>query len=175
MEQKVQYYAGIGSRETPEDILALMSNIAAKLENEKYILRSGGADGADSAFEKGVGNPKNKEIYLPWKGFEGSTSLLYTICDKAYQIAEIYHPNWKSLSEGSKKLHARNAYQVLGKSLDKPVSFVICWTPHGEGGGGTGQAIRIAKAYDIPIFDLGVCSTEMRLRLWLRMSDDKIL
>ncbi|NMA16004.1 MAG: hypothetical protein GX935_02005, partial [Erysipelotrichia bacterium] len=33
--------------------------------------------------------------------------------------------------------------------------FIICWTKNGSGSGGTGQAIRIAKAYDIPIFDAG--------------------
>lgn len=31
----------------------------------------------------------------------------------------------------------------------------ICWTKNGSGQGGTGQALRIAKAYNIPIFDAG--------------------
>jgi hypothetical protein len=42
----MKYYAGIGSRETPKDILDLISKIAIKLESLGYTLRSGGADGA---------------------------------------------------------------------------------------------------------------------------------
>ena len=53
------------------------------------------------------------------------------------------------------KLQARNCYQVLGEHLNDPVKMVICWTPRGSGSGGTGQAIRLARAYKIPVFDLG--------------------
>jgi hypothetical protein len=30
----------------------------------------------------------------------------------------------------------------------------LCWTKGAAGGGGTGQAIRIARSRDIPVFDL---------------------
>lgn len=53
------------------------------------------------------------------------------------------------------KLQARNSYQILGLDLNTPSNFVICWTKNGKGSGGTGQAIRIARAYNIPIFDAG--------------------
>ena len=62
---------------------------------------------------------------------------------------------------------ARNSYQVLGRNLDDPVEFVICWTPGGSGSGGTGQAIRIAKDYQIPVFDLGSPETKLRLEEFL--------
>lgn len=52
-------------------------------------------------------------------------------------------------------LHGRNAHQVLGLYLDHPVSMVLCWTPEGKGGGGTGQAIRIAEAYGVTVYDMG--------------------
>jgi hypothetical protein len=32
--------------------------------------------------------------------------------------------------------------------------MVICYTPGGRSGGGTGQAIRVAELYGIPVFDL---------------------
>jgi len=70
-------------------------------------------------------------------------------------IAAIYHPYWNNLSYGAKKLLARNVYQVLGYDLQTPSSFIVCWTKDGKGSGGTGQAIRIAKAYGIPVFDYG--------------------
>lgn len=50
---------------------------------------------------------------------------------------------------------ARNTCQVLGLNLDSPVKAVICYTPGGSGSGGTGQAIRIAQAYKIPVIDMG--------------------
>ena len=50
---------------------------------------------------------------------------------------------------------ARNALQVLGTDGQTPVDFIMCWTPNGSGSGGTGQAIRIARALNIPVFDLG--------------------
>ena len=56
-----EFITTIGSRETPIDICNIMSLIGARLQN-KYILRSGGAIGADKAFEKNV-KPENKYIY----------------------------------------------------------------------------------------------------------------
>ena len=58
-----KYFAGIGSRETPQDILKLMTKSAYRLEQLGYVLRSGGARGADKAFELGVMNLKNRRIY----------------------------------------------------------------------------------------------------------------
>jgi predicted Rossmann fold nucleotide-binding protein DprA/Smf involved in DNA uptake len=43
-------YAGIGSRETPKEVLKSMTNYAKELSATGWVLRSGGADGADTAF-----------------------------------------------------------------------------------------------------------------------------
>ena len=122
-------------------------------------MRSGGAKGSDKAFENGCDKAKDKkEIYLPWEGFEGSNSNLIINNPKAFEIAEKFHPYWHNLKQGAKKLQARNSHQVLGQELDNEdeySEFVICWTKNGSGSGGTGQAIRIAKHYDIPVFDAG--------------------
>ena len=150
------YYAGIGSRETTQEILEHFEYIAGVLANKGFILRSGGAKGADSAFEKGCDRVKGmKEIFLPWRGFENSTSQLFNISDEAIKIAATYHPYWYNLSQGAQKLQARNSYQVLGYNLNTPSNFIICYTKGGKGSGGTGQAIRIAKANNIPVFDFG--------------------
>lgn len=42
-----KYYAGIGSRSTPKDILKLFESLGRYLATCNFILRSGGADGAD--------------------------------------------------------------------------------------------------------------------------------
>ena len=64
-----KYYTGVGSRSTPQDIMELMTQVATKLEALGYSLRSGAADGADTAFENGVINPLNKQIFIAWEGF----------------------------------------------------------------------------------------------------------
>lgn len=150
------YYAGIGSRETPEDVQNSFTRIADYLARKGYVLRSGGADGADLAFERGCDYTRSKkEIYLPWRGFNGSDSSR-VVCDPlAFEIAEKYHPYYSNLKDGAKKLQARNSHQVLGEDLKTPSSFIICWTKGGKSVGGTAQAIRIATDYDIPVFNAG--------------------
>lgn len=159
MQITSRYYAGIDSRETPLEILTFFSKLGGFLAAHKFILRSGGATGADKAFEDGCNRARgDKEIYLPWRGFEGSQSSLIVSDPKAFEVAATYHPYWDKLSDGARKLQARNSHQVLGLDLNTPSEFIICWTKNGKGSGGTGQAIRIANAYDIPVCDVGRCS-----------------
>jgi hypothetical protein len=150
----VKYYAGIGSRETPAQVCRLMTHIAVRLYQKGWTCRTGGADGADTAFENGA-SPK-VELYLPWPGFNGR-SWGIPIGDDLWlrDIAIDHHPKWSSLREPVKKLMTRNSAQILGRGTGEPISeFVICWTPEGRGGGGTGQAIRVARSFGVPVYDL---------------------
>jgi hypothetical protein len=142
----VKYYAGIGSREAPSDILLIMTEIAKLLEQKGYILRSGHAQGSDMAFEDGVQLAKNKEIF----------SRHVATCDEARAIAASIHPAWHNCSDYAKGCHGRNIYQVLGRDLKTPVSFVICWTPEGKEIGGTRTAIVLAKRHKIPVYNLAL-------------------
>lgn len=158
---KSKFYTGIGSRATPPSVISEMVRYAINLAKKGYTLRTGGADGADTAFELGATSFGGKaEIYLPWNTFNGSTSVLYPETLKNWSMAECiaseFHPNWSNLSQGARKMHTRNVYQVLGKDLDTPSKFVICWTPVecGVPMGGTSQAIRIANEYDIPVYNI---------------------
>jgi hypothetical protein len=151
------YYAGIGSRQTPSDILQLFEKVAIYLSKKNYILRSGHASGSDQSFENGCDSVNGKkEIYLPWKNFNNSDSDLVVADPKAFEIAKEFHPYWHNLKQGGQKLQARNSHQVLGLDLNTPSKFIICWTKKGAGVGGTGQAIRIAHHYGIPVFDAGI-------------------
>ena len=149
------YYTGIGSRECPEDVLQIMEKIGEILAKIGYVLRSGGANGADSAFEKGCDRVKGKkEIYLPWKGFNNNSSLLYDLTAKAEELAFQYHPNLYACKSAVIKLMTRNTYQILGQDCRTKSDFVVCYTADGKASGGTGQALRIAIAEKIPIFNL---------------------
>jgi len=164
---KKKYYAGIGSRQTPEPVCNYMVLIAHKLSLAGYILRSGGADGADKAFEIGADKDK-KEIFLPWKGFNNNPSPLYHLTDEATELARKYHPKWKNLTPSARSFHTRNCYQILGYDLKTPVDFVICWTADGKASGGTGQAIRIATAYSIPVYNLFNPAEKLLLKEFLK-------
>lgn len=158
------FYAGIGSRKTPKEILSVMTTLASTLEDSGMILRSGGAKGADTAFENGVKNLNNKEIFYA-----------YHVTVESLKIASKFHPAWEYLSEYVRRLHARSVFQILGKDLKTHSDFVICWTPDGaEKGdqtskktGGTGQAIRIADAYNIPVINLRCLDSLDRLNDWI--------
>lgn len=170
----MKYYSGIGSRATPKDILALMEDIAFKLASKGYILRSGCAGGADTAFENGAKayaeNVDERvtlaQLYIPWASFVTYDEYYkdwYRILDRmskkeeAYQLASETHPAWDKCSRGAKALHARNTFQILGPNLNNPSSFLICWAKvgkHGNISGGTATAWNLAKAHGVPCFNL---------------------
>lgn len=165
-------YAGIGSRRTPADVLALMRMLARRLASAGWLLRTGGAPGADQAFQVGAEQADGRvELYLPWPGFEGfEQATLVRPSRRAYDIAAEHHPAWENLRRAARALHARNSHQILGRALDRPCSFVVCWTDDasldGESGsaGGTGQALRIASRYGVPVFNLAVDEHRDRVR-----------
>ena len=168
-------YAGIGSRETPAEVQKLMHDLAVKLAARGMILRSGGATGADQAFLSGaIPTHSHKyhavETYLPWANFEREELRRITFGSRShvartepapwtFPIAQQHHPRWAALSLAAQKLHARNVHQILGhQPLENGgfdvVKFVVCWTSDGEATGGTGQALRIAKAHGVEIRNL---------------------
>lgn len=135
------FYAGIGSRTTPDDIIQIMTKVAKRLATMNYTLRSGGAAGADTAFENGAG--RLKQIFRP----RDATA-------EAIRLASEFHPAWHNCNEYVRKLHGRNAQIILGRELDEPVEFVLCWTPGGQGVGGTGMGISIAESRNVPVKNL---------------------
>lgn len=163
-------YAGIGSRETPEHILAAMRAICKRLGELGFTLNTGGADGADTACEEGAIEAKSPHnVFLPWPNFNKHHSPLDTVCDSAKEMGCYYHPRGKMLSPAQQKIMGRNCYQVLGRDLKTPVDFILCWTPGGKDVGGTGQALRIARDRDIPIFNLFHSSALDDLNKYLRL------
>lgn len=140
----MKFYAGIGSRSTPPNECAKLTRIAQILEGRGYILRSGGAEGADKAFEAGVSDPKNKIILRP----KHSTK-------EAEAIAAKIHPAWHACNEYARQLHGRNAQIVLGQNLDQLAWFVLAWTLATDGGG-TRTGLVLAKKHGIPTFNLAI-------------------
>ena len=151
-------YAGIGSRETPDDILRTMTVMAAWLERRGWHLHSGGATGADSAFAAGAAEART--LHLPWPSYQRhSGPHCHVPSGETYSrciaLAAEHHPAWHRCSQGARRLHARNVCILLGPELAAPVTAVVCWTKRGRTVGGTGMGIRIARHFDIPVLNLG--------------------
>ena len=155
--RRASAYAGIGSRQTPADVLELMDSIAAMLARRGWLLRTGGSPGADQSFYRGaVAAHGRVELYLPWPGFEAAARrvddtevrLFPAPSNDAYALAAGFHPGWHDLAPAARHLLARDGHQVLGGDLATPVQFVVCWTADGSldgsspRSGGTGQALR---------------------------------
>lgn len=152
-------YTGIGSRNVPAIYKERIQIIASLLDQVGYTLRSGGADGSDSYFEE---MSTKKEIYLPWKYFNKNTSQLYTTPTMAGQLASFHHVVYDKLQPSVKSLMNRNVLQVIGKTLDTPSDFVVCYTEDGcetaihrtSKTGGTGLAISLADTIGVKVYNI---------------------
>jgi hypothetical protein len=143
-------YAGIGSRQTPSEVLKQMTEVAKELESKGYTLNTGvtfggNKEGADKAFDDGT---TKKNLFSPEN--QGARA-------KEQAIAKEIHPNPNALTAGALKLMARNTNQVFGDNLNTPVDFVLFYAKETKGirpEGGTGQAVQMARLKEIPTINL---------------------
>lgn len=159
------YYSGIGSRETPQEILNRIELITSWLAKQGWHCRTGDAYGADLAFTNGCKRGGGKlSVYSPDMNLQ----------EWWFDMAQKNHPAWHKCSLRAKKLHARNTPIILGNVITpfgfpQKSKFVVCWTKDGKATGGTGQGIRLANAYKIPVFNLyGGIEVEKQLEEFLK-------
>lgn len=165
-------YTGVGSRSIPCDKELHIVKLGRHLADLNVVLRSGGADGSDSAFNAGAVlsknfNPSLREIYIAWEGASGlhHNPKEGIICptgfanyNDAREIARQARGSFEGLGRGGIALHTRNTYQVLGQSLTQPADFLICYAVtvgnKGMVKGGTNTAVQIANKHAIPVINL---------------------
>lgn len=152
----MNYYAGIGSRSMPPEQGIILTQFAWHLEQAGYCLRSGGAEGADQAFEKGVTDPKMKEILIPKDSNRAAEA-----------IAARIHPAWGRCGSVGRKCHGRNVMQLFGRDLQTPAELVVAWTPNGAEIGGSRTVLVLARENNIPVFNLGRDGEDERLMRFL--------
>lgn len=136
-------------------------------------------------------------VYLPGKFFNGRSSrdpgmvdaTLLAKHEEAKDLANETHPaGFKKGDDPKKKrmlkpfvlnLHARNGHQCLGKDLNSPVRSVLCFTPDGAKGsqitsktGGTGQALRLAHKFGIPVINTGNDLDRKRISSWIEKKSE---
>lgn len=190
-------YAGIGSRTTPGDILQIMTLIANALAQKDYILRSGGAKGADSAFWSGC-TLGGGEGWMYEGGYEqhvchrlkghspsqGGTNKFEHQYYGGYnlgQAAEVYVKHGiltmdqiQQREEWWWRLVGRNVFQILGlepMTNPDPVAFVIYWAPehYGNVTGGTRYAVNLAEKLGIKTYNLLHPDTFDMTKKWLKI------
>ena len=137
------------------------------------------------------------EVYLPWKDFNGRNSGDYGYYTlpfmdnrlEAENIAKELHPkwildikiesgmipkpkNWTPMRQGAKKLHTRNIYQVLGKDLNTPSKFIVCYGIPAKGSvipkGGTRTACVLGQQHGVEIFNLYLPDHRKRVEEWVK-------
>jgi len=141
-------YAGIGNRDTPDEILELMTKIASRLAVHGYTLMSGGAKGADNAFESGTAF---KRVWT----VKDMTSMHGQPGYEAHRKTAIdHHPAWWRInSPYVQDLFVRNVYIVRGTQYWPSASFIICYCKD-ENKGGTAHSLKVARDVNIPVYNL---------------------
>jgi len=180
-------YAGIGSRETPQKVLDLMTEAAKYLEGIGYTLNTGKTFTAkpssdpkyQAQYEERLAFSKkhNGKVGLDEEGADRAFSLGATkknlfgvdkpVGQREMAVMQEIHPNPSALKEGAKKLMARNTNQVFGENLDTPVDFVLFYAQETKGirpEGGTGQAVEMARRKGIPTINMADANWKDQLK-----------
>jgi hypothetical protein len=170
-------YAGIGSRETPQEVLDKMTEVAKYLDGLGYTLNTGktftAKPSTDPKYQKqyeerlAFSKKNNGKVGLDEEGADRAFSLGTTkknlfgvnapVGKKEMSVMEEIHPSPDRLKEGGKKLMARNTNQIFGENLNTPVDFVLFYAKETKGirpEGGTGQAVEMARRKGIPTINM---------------------
>ena len=155
-------YAGIGTRNINNEECKKIKIIAKIMNKQDYILYSGNANGSDIAFQEGSNG--KCVIMLPWNNYNldeydynfSRDHFVVGKTNEGLRSVDKFHPSSNKLSDGVKLLMARNYHQILGYKNYPRVNVVICCADrkYGKIIGGTGQAIRIAEHFKIPIINI---------------------
>lgn len=196
--------AGIGSRAITNSESRLLMLATVIMIYSGYRFNSGAASGSDTSVEfaaklaydiavekLGVefnGYKDVMSVFLPWNGFNGrfvdrENGYIVPNHPSAREIAKRHYSIWDHSKDSVKTMMARNVHQVLDEDLDKKVQFVFCHTTDGvndgskttDETGGTGQAIRLASHYGIPVFNMGNESDKIRLLKWIEVEKIRIM
>ena len=157
----LKFFAGIGSRQTPSNILPMMAAISKHCMEKRFYLRSGGAKGADTAFEEGVPKGDPKEIFTAYEATNDAINYV-----RKYYNAQSFEGKPRYVQ----RLLGRNAMIILGKNLDTPSKFVVCWTPGAKPVGGTGLGLKIAEEHKISVYNLADLKVYTKMRNALGLS-----
>lgn len=153
------YYTGVGLEGFPNTMLSTMSDIAIKLNQMGFLLRTGFDDGACIAFWKGaeIGGRYDNISKIDF------SPLALNIAKTVVYERDLF--KWDCIPQDMKVLLARNVMLLLGRQCSSPSKFLLCWTPNGAQSpihcswyfgrtGYVGFLIEVARAYKIPVVNM---------------------
>lgn len=196
-------YTGVGSRETPPDVLILMRRIGYVMAMKGISLRTGEADGADHAFYKGVidandihGVKFKNEVFVASAPKEYHyvndvvdifrSDLMPSFAIQEFrETAIMIRGSWDDLSLFGAKCHIRNVAQVLGGDGKSPSRGLICWAKPVNPikvtdskmryvVGGTNTAYCTAILHNIPVYNLHELEHRVYFEDWVNQELDKL-
>lgn len=147
----MRYYAGTGDREVPANIREMLTGYAKKLDSLGYILRTGGGEGCDEAFEAGA---KNKELILPYSRYNNKRKgFIYTRTPGSYNSLKLLRCRSWRIRSYIIPLFERVYFELMGINNEPVSEFLLCYVTNTQHGCG-GHAVRIAKFGRIPVFNI---------------------
>ena len=172
-EKRSGRIAMVGSRSLTDEELLICRHMGAYVASAGFTVVTGGQFGADMTYAQGAveaGFPDRIEHVLPWARYN-SNVLVERFPDariRAYDpktdlqwasYVRQTHPVWDQLSQAAMAFHARNVGIVIGREEDNSemVDMIMAF-PGANYQGGTMQAFRLARFFDIPIVDLRASS-----------------
>jgi hypothetical protein len=161
-------YAATGNKDMPESFKPMIQRIGRNLQEAGLILRTGGMEGLEDVIEKSA---TKLEVHLPFKDFDGKQSKFTYTSDFVKGIAKMFHTSFDTLKPVVQTFLAKNVRLVLGKDGKSPALFLLVWTEDGAETtaektfktGNSGNAIEIANAIKIPVFNLARPDAEQRI------------
>lgn len=163
-------YAVASNENVPANVIEEFKSIIPELEKAGFILR---VSAMKNSIDDHVRNlTENKEVILPWRGFnEVEDGNTYT-SPETKAIAKLFQPGYDSLSKGVQLIVAKNVRLALGNDSRSPVNFVLCWSEDGaetnatktSATGVVGHLIAVASAAHIPVYNLGNTGCLERLK-----------
>lgn len=164
-------YAGIGSEDTPNDVLCTMTRLVSWLESEGLLLRADADAAVGVALEQGISNIWNMRLYAetPYCHDRASRRL-----ENRAMLPDAVSRAVRQGDNATTQGLARKAFGVSGSKPElanlisilidpllgysntvtyRPVAFVLCYIP-GHARDSLIRAIEVASDARIPIFNL---------------------
>jgi hypothetical protein len=162
-----------GARSTPPEVQEVIAQLALK---HRGPVVHGGAPGADRAATRLIEDPSLMSIYLNGPRDDRGPDPLRA-GGRVFNAREM--PGWGEALQlaqqfedpqrpGGRTYNARNLLVLAGPRLESPRERLVVWTPGGQDVGGTGHAIRAARHFEIPVYNLGNPETMNRAMRWLQ-------
>ncbi len=159
--------ACVGSRDIDEALFDQLNTLGKFLAVMDYTVVSGNAVGSDYAFASGANshNPNKVKLYLPWRTYNSEHLVPGNIVvpepDIEWEaIARENHEKYDELTQGAKKMMQRN----VGIVKDSVLVLGALNNKKSPGMGGTGHAMRVAFALEIPFIDVSGLGTKFSIQ-----------